>query len=202
MTTSFAFDQLSPVAPAAPAGTPGAGPSPAEIAQAVEAARAEGFAAGHAAGANEAAAALAPAVEALGAAAHALDAERAAVADAVERASVELALRIAEQVVGAAVAARPEAVVDAVRGALRRLVERERLIVLVNPADLDVVREALAAVVAEQGGVEHYEVQAERRVARGGAVLHTADGDIDASLETKLQRAREVLEDELAGRDG
>ena len=124
--------------------------------------------------------------------------ERVAVADAVERASVELALRIAQQVVGATVEARPELVVDAVRGALRRLVERERVIVLVAPDDLEAVREHVPQLIAELGGVEHYEVQAERRVARGGAMVRTGEAEVDATLETKLARAREVIEEELS----
>jgi flagellar assembly protein FliH len=57
----------------------------------------------------------------------------------------------------------------------------------------------MATLVAELGGVEHVEVQAERRVMRGGAVVRTAEGDVDADLPTKLQRAREVLERELSG---
>jgi flagellar biosynthesis/type III secretory pathway protein FliH len=44
------------------------------------------------------------------------------------------------------------------------------------------------------GGIEHCEVQAERRVTRGGAVVRTPDGDVDARIETKLARAREVVE--------
>ena len=48
------------------------------------------------------------------------------------------------------------------------------------------------------GGIEHCEVQAERRVSRGGAVVRTPDGDVDARVETKLQRAREVVEAALS----
>jgi flagellar assembly protein FliH len=88
-------------------------------------------------------------------------------------------------------------VVDVVRGALRRLVERDRVLVLVNPDDLDVVREHADLLVAELGGIEHCEVQSERRVARGGAIVRTQDGDVDARVETKLQRAREVVEHAL-----
>ena len=47
------------------------------------------------------------------------------------------------------------------------------------------------------GGIEHCEVQAERRVSRGGAVVRTPDGDVDARVETKLKRAREVVEEAL-----
>ena len=193
-TTSFDFGQLA--APA-PVPTPG---SPSDVAQLIEAARAEGYAAGHQDGAAQAAAVIAETQVALQGAAQALVAEREALADSTERAAVELALQLAGKVVNAAVAADPELVVEAVRGALRLLVDRERFTVLVNPADLEIVREGLVGVIAELGGVEHFEVQGERRVARGGAVVRTAEGEVDASLDAKLQRAREVLEDELAGR--
>jgi flagellar assembly protein FliH len=160
-----------------------------------ERARAEGYAAGL----EEARDRMAPGAEALAAAAREVSQLRSEAADAAEPAAVELALRIAEQAVGGAIAVEPERVLDVVRGALRRLLERERLLVLVNPDDLEMVREGMAALVAELGGVEHVEVQAERRVMRGGAVVRTAEGDVDADLPTKLQRAREVLERELSG---
>ena len=84
------------------------------------------------------------------------------------------------------------------RGALRRLVERDRVLVLVHPDDLDVVREHADGLVAELGGIEHFGVEADRRVARGGAIVRTGEGEVDATLETKLGRAREVVEQELA----
>jgi len=197
MSNAYAFDQLAPVATL---GGPG-GPSADEVAHAIEAARAEGFAQGHATAVAELQAGTAAAEEALRAVAAAVDAERGALADRVEHAAVTLALRIAEQAVRATVAANPELVLEAVRGALRRLVERERVIVLVNPDDLEVVRGGLGAMMDQLGGVGHWEVQAERRVARGGAVVRTAEGEVDGSLDTKLQRAREVLDDELLSGD-
>jgi flagellar assembly protein FliH len=188
--TSFDFGQLAPPMPSAPGGV--------DLGRALEAARSEGYAAGHADGVAESQAGVAQAQTALHGAAQALEAERGATADATERAAVELALRLAQKIVAASVAADPELVVDAVRGALRLLMDRERFTVLVNPEDLEIVRDGLAGVIAELGGVEHFEVHGERRVARGGAVVRTAEGEVDASVDAKLQRAREVLEDELA----
>jgi flagellar assembly protein FliH len=159
--------------------------------------RERAFSEGYAAGLEEARDHTAPAAEALAAAASEVAALRARAAEAAEAAAVELALRIAEQALGAALAVQPERVLDVVRGALRRLLERERLQVLVNPEDLDMVRAGMGALVAELGGIEHVDVQAERRVLRGGAVVRTAEGDVDANISTKLQRAREVLEHEL-----
>jgi len=154
-----------------------------------EGARAEGFAAGR----DDALAALAPAASALDLAAEELRAASRGAADRLEAEAVDLAILLAEKIVGATVEARPELVVEAVRGALRGLMERERVVVLVNPDDLELVRDAMGGVVSALGGIEHCEVQAERRVGRGGAVVRTPDGDIDARVESKLERAREVV---------
>jgi len=165
------------------------------------AARATGHAEGYAAGLAEGRAALVPALEALKAAAAEVAAERERVCDEVEQAAVELGLRIAEQALAGALVTQPERVVDVVRGALRRLVERGRVTLLVHPDDLDIVRDAGEALVTELGGIEHLEVQAERRVPRGGAVVRTVEGVVDATLRTKLDRAREVLEEAMRDDD-
>jgi flagellar assembly protein FliH len=159
-----------------------------------EQARAEGFAAGRA----EALAALEPALAALSAAALAVDAQRADVAEALERRAVELGLALAGKVLAGAIEVEPERVVESVRGALRGIVEREHIIVLVNPDDMEIVRAAMDEVRASLGGIEHCEVQAERRVGRGGCVVRTPVGDVDARVETKLERAREVVAAALA----
>ena len=165
----------------------------------VDAIRAEGFNEGYTAGAADARGAVEPAAAALHAAATELAALRSDVAERSERAAIELAVRIAEQVLQGALAVEPERVVDAVRGALRRLIERDRVLVLVHPDDLDVVREHADALIAELGGIEHCGIEADRRVSRGGAIVRTAEGEVDATLETKLERAREIVETELAG---
>ena len=149
-------------------------------------------------GREEALAALTPALEALAQAAEAVEADQHARAERLEAHAVDLALFLAEKILGGAIAVQPDQVIEAVRGALRGIVERERITVLVHPEDLELVRDAMDDVRASLGGIEHCEVQAERRVSRGGAVVRTPDGDVDARVETKLQRAREVVEAALS----
>ena len=60
---------------------------------------------------------------------------------------------------------------------------------LVNPDDLEIVREAMEELRASLGGIEHCVVESERRVARGGCIVRTPVGDVDARVETKLERA-------------
>lgn len=73
------------------------------------------------------------------------------------------------------------------------LIERERVTVLVNPDDMELVRAATQELTGGLGGIAHLEVQAERRVDRGGAIIRTAEGEVDATLQGKLERAHELL---------
>ena len=153
-------------------------------------------------GREEALAALAPALEALNQAVEAMQLEQIARAERLEAHAVDLGLFLAEKVLGGAIAVEPERVLEAVRGALRGIVERERVTVLVHPEDLELVRDAMDDIRASLGGIEHCEVQSERRVSRGGAVVRTPEGDVDARVETKLVRAREVIEAALSNSSG
>jgi flagellar assembly protein FliH len=196
--SEFSFEALeAPIAVAAPVADTGADAVMAALARAeadADALRAAGREEGLREGREEALAALAPALEALTQAAEAVQADQFRRAERLEAHAVDLALFLAEKVLGGALAVDPGQVVEAVRGALRGIVERERVTVLVHPEDLELVRDAMDGVRASLGGIEHCEVQAERRVSRGGAVVRTPDGDVDARVETKLQRAREVVE--------
>jgi flagellar assembly protein FliH len=193
----FAFEPLC-----APVGAPPAAPPPdlmEEAARIREEARAAGNAEGYQAGLAAAAAELEPAAVALGEALVGMRARADEMAAALECEAAELAVRIAEKVVAGAIETQPERVVDVVRMALRALIERERVTVLVSPDDLEIVRSAVADVMTTLGGIAHLEVQAERRVSRGGAIVRTAEGEVDATIEGKLERARDAV---LAGTAG
>jgi flagellar assembly protein FliH len=204
---AFSFDQLPPE----PAGARGAGGAKdaAAVAEEVLAkaharaedilheARQQGHEEGYAAGLAAAQEELAPAVQALATVHAEIQARREELVDVVEERAVELALQIAEKVVAGTIEVQPERVVDVVRGALRCLVDRERVTVQVNTLDLELVRDAVASLSGTLGGIGHFEVQEERRVTRGGAIVVSSGGEVDASIETKLQRAREALEAEL-----
>ncbi|MEA2435651.1 MAG: flagellar assembly protein FliH [Thermoleophilaceae bacterium] len=201
------FGPLTPVAPPEPAPSlEQAARSARRLVAAAEAeadrvrdeARAAGHAEGLAAGRAEALAEAAPSLSAAVAALAAVRAMEADATDRVERHAVDLAMQVAERVVAGTIAVSPERLLDVVRGALRTIIERERVTLLVHPEDLDLMRDGVADVTGALGGIEHIEVQEERRVARGGAILRTRVGEVDARIETKLERVRSAIEKELS----
>ncbi|MGC9221317.1 MAG: FliH/SctL family protein [Solirubrobacteraceae bacterium] len=156
-------------------------------------ARTEGLTAGHAEGV---ALARAEAQSALVAAAEAQDQilkTREELVEKLSRQAGELALQIAERIVAGAIAAEPQRLADVARAALRQLSERHHVTVLVNPDDLELMQSAAQPLQTELGGIEHLDVQADRRVQRGGVVARTAYGEIDASVATQLDSAREIV---------
>ena len=149
---------------------------------------------GYMAGRHEALEALAPALAALGAATEEVRASAGRPPrrswSGVRSNSVWRWLR---RCLAGALSVEPERVLDSVQGALRGIVERERVIIMVNPEDLEIVKGAAEELKATLGGIEHCVIEAERRVGRGGCIVRTPVGDVDARVETKLERASEVV---------
>ena len=169
----------------------------AEAERLLAAAQARGLEQGYEAGMQQARERLEPAAAALAEAQAELERLREGELERLERHAAELSLQIAEKVIAGALGVQPERVLDVVAGALRCLVDRDRATILVNPKDLELVRAAVEEVVSKLGGFEHVEVQEERRVSPGGAVVRAVGGEVDARLESKLERVREVVEGAL-----
>ena len=195
---SYAFEQLEPSDPLPrDARERVLAQATVEAEQIRERAREEGLAEGRAAGRQEGLSETATAAQAFAEAVRSLQEIRVEVAEAVERDAVELALALAEKVLAGALQARPELVSEVVQGALRRINDRRRITLLVNPGDLELVRAAIGEVRERAGGIELCEVIADPRVALGGAIVRTAEGEVDAGVQTQLERAREVACAEL-----
>ncbi len=138
---------------------------------------------------------------ALGEAVQGIEALRAEVVEAVEADAIELALALAGKILAGALQARPELVVEVVQGALRRISDRRRITVLVNPATSRWCGRRSASITAQGSGVELCELQSDERVGQSAArSCARAEGEVDASVHTQLERAREVVSASLQQR--
>ena len=114
----------------------------------------------------------------------ALAEERAALLRAAERELFALATAMAETIVRARVEADPQMAARAVRDAIAIAGGRRALHVHLNPVDYDAMKPADTDVVL---------YAADPSVARGGCLVRTETGDIDAQIETQLQNLKEAL---------
>jgi flagellar assembly protein FliH len=111
---------------------------------------------------------------------------------------VRLAIGIAERVLHQQVALDRGVVVEMAKVAIARLVDRESVTVRVNPADLEHMREHRDAFLSS-GDIRNFRVIEDQRVDRGGVVVETDGGTIDAKISTQMAEAKRVLrvEDEV-----
>jgi flagellar assembly protein FliH len=163
-------------------------------------ARAKGEAAGRAEGLAQARADIDAALAGLADAVRSLERVREELIETLTRQAADIGLALGDQIVAAALEIEPERVIDIARGALRRLADRHRVTILVNPSDLELMGEAITSLQTELGGIEHLDVQADRRVERG-TVVQTEFGEVDASVATQLASARAIVAAALAGDD-
>ncbi|MBV8581902.1 MAG: hypothetical protein JOZ86_14870 [Candidatus Eremiobacteraeota bacterium] len=119
-------------------------------------------------------------------------AERHKLIEAAEPELVKLALGIAERVLHQQIALDRGVVVEMAKVAIARLIERDTVTVRVNPADLERMREHRDELIAI-GDIRNLRVLEDQRVDRGGVVVETDAGTIDARVSTQLDEARKVL---------
>ncbi|HEY0395507.1 MAG TPA: FliH/SctL family protein [Candidatus Elarobacter sp.] len=118
--------------------------------------------------------------------------ERRKLIEDAEPELVRLAIGIAERVLHQQVALDRGVVVEMAKTAIARLLERDTVTVRVHPADLERMREHRDELIAI-GDIRNLRIVEDQRVDRGGVVVDTGAGTIDARIATQLDEARKVL---------
>lgn len=124
--------------------------------------------------------------------------ERHKLMESAEPELVRLAVGIAERVLHQQIALDRGVVVEMAKVAIGRLVEKESVTVRVNPGDLERMKEHRDELL-NNGEIKNFRVVEDQRVDRGGVVVETDGGTIDARISTQVNEAKRVLhiEDEV-----
>lgn len=186
--TPTAFEQWEVVELAASAGqaAPAEADPQAELAALRAAARADGYAEGLAAGRVEGEQACGRMKQLAESFSSTLDNLDFRLADMV----LELALDVARQVVAGELAARPERILDVVNMALKQMAETSREArLLLNPDDAALVRPHLDQVLDKN----RLRIVEDVRIVRGGCLIETSQGDLDATLPARWRQVVQVL---------
>lgn len=185
-TTAFEQWEVVELAASSDEPAPGAADAGAELVRLREAARAEGYAEGLAAAQAEqdkAGARMRQLVESYAATLDNLDFR---LADMV----LELSLDVARQVVAGELAVHPERILDVVNLALKQMAETSREArLLLNPEDAALMRPHLDQVLDKN----RLRIVEDTRIVRGGCLIETPHGDLDATLPARWRQVVQVL---------
>ncbi|MFA7668488.1 MAG: flagellar assembly protein FliH [Burkholderiaceae bacterium] len=109
---------------------------------------------------------------------------------------LSLALSVAEQVLRSTLNTEPERILDLIHDVLQLDGSHQGLLKLrLNPADVDMVERYLQ----QDATVAQWRLQSDPSIERGGCIVETALGNIDATLQTRWQRVVSTLGSKAAG---
>ena len=107
---------------------------------------------------------------------------------------LKLVRKMAEKVIGSELEQRPEALVGMIKRTLHdKARQRRSLLLRVNPADLEVVRNERHRLMDALVRASDLAIREDDDISPGGVVIETEAGTIDARLETQLDALERAM---------
>lgn len=108
---------------------------------------------------------------------------------------IDLACVIAGRIVRKEIEQDDLAVVRIVQQAIDLATEKEKLTVRLNPADLEWVRQHTDQILESHDGLKEIHFEDDPRIERGGCMIETIAGNVDARLERQMEEIQRGLEE-------
>ena len=107
---------------------------------------------------------------------------------------IELVLTISQKIIKDEVEERPAVVLELVRGALERVRDQNQIIIHVSPDDYDFILQSRRQLQAVVGAEQTLTLTADAVLAKGGCLIETSFGTVEAGIDTQLESIRRVLQ--------
>jgi flagellar assembly protein FliH len=106
---------------------------------------------------------------------------------------LRLVMAIAEQVISCTVELNPEIIHHTIVKALQAAVDSDVYHIKVHPDDMVVVMEKKPLLLAGISGLKNITVEASPEVTRGGCLVESDLGEVDATIESQLEEIRRKI---------
>jgi flagellar assembly protein FliH len=118
-----------------------------------------------------------------------------------ERELLKLAMLIAKKVIGEEVRTNSAIIGNSIRSALKFLTDKRKIRIIIHPEDMEEARRLLPDLAKQTKG-GHLQLTEDNSIARGGCILETGFGSINATIEDQLDLIEETIEREYRSGDG
>ncbi|MHC5006807.1 MAG: FliH/SctL family protein [Planctomycetota bacterium] len=106
---------------------------------------------------------------------------------------LELALTMGGKITHRVIETDPEVVTAQVAETLALVADASAVTISVNPRDRKLVEKVMGEIVEKIGTCTHVELREDEEVGRGGCVLATGKGRIDANVDRQIERIVDTL---------
>jgi type III secretion protein L len=119
--------------------------------------------------------------------------ERAAIVEGAEPQIVQLALTVAEKIIGHAVQLDEDVILSMAAQAIETVRQQHELVLRVHPDDANLLRNSRKKLLDMLGRTKDIAVREDSEIQRGGCIIETENGTVDAQLRTQLQVLEQLL---------
>jgi hypothetical protein len=112
-----------------------------------------------------------------------------------EKDILETIFAIAKKVIHTHMQMEETAVRDTILEALNLTTEKRDIILKINPEDFEFVEKLRPELFSRHMNVKSIAITSDPTITRGGCLLETPSGDVDASIETQLDNLHQSLKD-------
>jgi flagellar assembly protein FliH len=110
-----------------------------------------------------------------------------------EKLMTEMILMIARKIIKDEIVERREVVINNIKEAIKRVKDRDRIDIRVNFADLDMTTAHKDELIKMMESLKKVNIYEDSRVERGGCIIETDVGAIDARISTQLDAIEEAI---------
>ena len=110
-----------------------------------------------------------------------------------EEQMLSLVLAVAEKVIYEEVSGNSQVILGVLREAVRGVVDREGMKISLNPQDYLFMMDMKEGFLQEFSGLKNITFEEDRELQRGGAILETIAGEVDARLEQRVKEVKGAL---------
>jgi len=121
---------------------------------------------------------------------------RAQIYTEAEKELLKMSLLIAKKIIGQEIETNPQIIGRTIRSAMKYLVDKNYIRILINPEDMEEVKR----VLPEIGGLTRggkFQVVEDHAIKRGGCVLESGFGKINATLDDQIEMLEKEIDEEL-----
>jgi len=106
---------------------------------------------------------------------------------------LRLVMAISKQVIQHEIRTREEVIVTIINKALQAAIKADEFHIKINPRDYQVVTENKPLFLTSISGLKNITFEADSSISRGGCMIESALGKVEATLETKLDEIFQEL---------
>ena len=114
---------------------------------------------------------------------------------------VKLALVVSRSIIHQELTLSKEVVLNTIKSVLRNTVGIGRLKIRISPLDIDFIRRNNTDILRSIDGLKSITLEEDTSIIRGGCVIETDFGDIDARIENQIEELDRVLKTSLREED-